>query len=303
MLALTALLTCLLAAAPPDSPFVLVLGVGQDGGFPQAGSDSPAWDDPTKRRLVTSLAVVDPASGERFLFDATPDFRWQLRVLDLAAPPTTGLLLDGIFLTHAHVGHYTGLIHLGREIIGARDVPVWAMPRMSSFLRENGPWGQLVTLQNIVLKPLNADRPVELSERITVTPILVPHRDEYSETVGFIIAGPQRSIFFLPDIDKWEAWDNTAGPQAIERVLERVDLAYLDGSFYSEGEVPGRTMREIPHPLMSESLKRFPPELRRKIRFIHLNRSNPAILSDSAERTEMVEAGFGFAQEGEHYPL
>ncbi len=288
---------------PEDSPYVVVLGVAQDGGFPQAGSESPAWTDESLRRRVTSIAVVDPLSDERFLFDATPDFRWQLRTLDELAPRTSPLVLDGIFLTHAHVGHYTGLIHLGREIIGTRDVPVWAMPRMHAFLTDNGPWSQLVALSNIDLRPLSAGRAVRLNERLRVTPIPVPHRDEFSETVGFLIEGPRRAVFFLPDIDKWEAWDRIDGAGAIERTLARCDVAYLDGSFYSAAEVPGRAMSEIPHPLLTESLARFPIGLRQKIRFIHLNRTNPALLEGSAERSEMIDAGFAFAQEGEIFGL
>eukprot|EP00957_Ditylum_brightwellii_P156501 11911053-Ditylum_brightwellii.AAC.1 len=61
---------------------------------------------------------------------------------------------DGIFLTHAHIGHYTGLMYLGREALGAVDVPVYAMPRMRSFLKNNGPWSQLVSLGNINIQNL-----------------------------------------------------------------------------------------------------------------------------------------------------
>ena len=214
--------------------------------------------------------------------------------------------LAGIFLTHAHVGHYTGLLHLGREVLGTHQVPVWAMPRMVEFLSTNGPWSQLVELENIIVESLQDGQPVRLNDRLTVTPIAVPHRDEFSETVGFLIAGPDRSLFFLPDIDKWERWDEEAGSGAVERILSRADVAYLDGSFYADGEVPGRAMAEIPHPFMIESMRRFgklPVSVRAKIRFIHLNRTNPAILDASAERRVIVEAGFAVAEEGERQAL
>jgi pyrroloquinoline quinone biosynthesis protein B len=280
-------------AVPADEPFVVVLGTGQDGGYPQAGTPpGAAWSD--QRRTAASLGIVDPASGERWIVEATPDFREQLHQLDIIAPRRT-FLLDGILLTHAHVGHYAGLIHLGREIMGARDVPVYAMPRMTEFLRTNGPWSQLVQLNNIALRPLADRAPVQLNPRISVTPLLVPHRDEYSETVGFIITGPRTRLLFLPDIDKWEKWD--ALGTRIEDVIGSVDVAYIDGTFYADGEVPGRSMAEIPHPFIAETIERITsPALRAKTRFIHLNRTNPAAFPESAEARAVIRAGFRIAQ-------
>jgi pyrroloquinoline quinone biosynthesis protein B len=286
-------------------PYVVVLGVGQDGGFPQAGTKEAApWEDRQRRRLPVSLGIVDPVSGERWMVEATPAFPEQLQALDRIAPVEGIPGLSGIFLTHAHVGHYTGLIHLGREIIGARGVPVYTMPRMEQFLRENGPWNQLVALENIELRPLAAGLPTPLNERIQVTPILVPHRDEYSETVGFVIRGPERSVFFLPDIDKWEAWD--ALGTRIEDVIARVDAAYLDATFFGDGEIPGRAMSEIPHPFVEESLDRFGPlplSERQKVRFIHLNRTNPVGWPGTPEWNRVVDTGMRIALRGERVGL
>lgn len=280
-------------AVTPTEPFVILLGTAQDGGHPQAGTKpGEAWA-PQRRRLVASIAIVDPSSGERWLIEATPDFREQLLALDDIAPAEGVPGLSGIFLTHAHVGHYTGLIHLGHEVIGAADVPVYAMPRMREFLSTNGPWDQLVRYRNIELRPLEDGGRVELNSRITITPFLVPHRDEYSETVGFRIDGPNRSILFLPDIDKWERWD-----RRIEDVVADVDVAYLDGTFHADGEIPDRAMADIPHPFIIETMRRFellPASERQKIRFIHLNRTNPVLSEDSEAREAVERAGFRVA--------
>jgi pyrroloquinoline quinone biosynthesis protein B len=290
--------------APRDAPYLVVLGVAQDGGHPQAGTKpGDAWDA-ARRRYASSLAVVDPLTGERWLFEATPDFREQLHELDRIAPTEAVPGLSGIFLTHAHVGHYAGLIHLGREILGARAVPVYAMPRMRTFLESNGPWDQLVRLRNIVARPLEDGTAIRLNERLTVTPFLVPHRDEYSETVGFRIAGPRRTVIFLPDIDKWERWE--ADGTRIEDVVSDVDVAYLDATFYADGEVPGRAISEIPHPFVVETMRRFADAdaaERAKIRFIHLNRTNPALFEDSDEYRAITQAGFRVAQMLELLPL
>ena len=293
------------AETPDRNPFVVVLGVAQDGGFPQAGCIeeccAAAWGDPARRRRVSCLAIVDPQTYQRWLIDATPDFRDQLRMLDAIEPPTGTPGLAGILLTHAHVGHYTGLMFLGHESMGARGVPVYAMPRMGEFLSSNGPWDQLIRYGNIKLRPFAADTPVKLNERITVTPLPVPHRREYSEVVGFRIVGPSKSILFIPDIDKWERWD-----RRIEDLIAGVDIAYLDGTFHADGEIPNRDMSQIPHPFIAESMKRFerlPLEQRAKIRFVHLNHTNPALHAESAAVRAVRAAGFAVAAELERTPL
>jgi pyrroloquinoline quinone biosynthesis protein B len=298
---LLVLLACAAPAWTPEpEPYLVVLGIAQDGGVPQAGTKThPGWTDPAFRRRVVSLGLVDPASGERWLFEATPDFREQLHTLDTLAPAAGKPGLAGIFLTHAHVGHYTGLMFLGHESMGARGVPVYAMPRMSAFLASNGPWSQLVRYENIALRPLEDGAPVRLNERLTVTPFLVPHRQEYSEVVGFRIDGPRRSVVFLPDIDGWEAWD--AEGTRIEDVIAGVDAAYLDATFYANGEIPGRDMSGFPHPFLTHSMARFaalPSSERAKVRFIHLNHTNPALWPGSEARASVEANGFRIAEEG-----
>lgn len=287
------------------APYIVVLGVAQDAGFPQAGCQraccTQAWREAVLRRHVTALALVDPQSSQRWLIDATPDFPEQLRRLDEVAATAHASFLNGIFLTHGHIGHYTGLMHLGREVMGAKALPVYVMPRMRTFLSTHGPWEQLVRLQNVKLQPLQHDSTITLNAGVTITPILVPHRDEYTETVGFRIAGPRHAVLFIPDIDKWEKW-----PRRIEDEIAQVEVAYLDGTFYAEGEIPGRNMAEIPHPFIVESMARFsslPPHERAKIRFLHLNHTNPALILDSAAWRNLHNAGLFVAQEGEQFEL
>ena len=292
-------------AAATAAPYLVVLGVGQDGGVPQAGTaEHPGWSDPERRRLATSLALVDPRSGNRWLFDATPDLPRQLQRLDQVAPSEARPRLSGIFLTHAHIGHYLGLAFLGHEVMGAPEVPVWAMPRMLDFLSSNGPWDQLVRYENVVLRELADGVVVELAPGLSVTPFRVPHRQEYSEVVGFRIDGPVRSALFIPDIDSWEEWDELG--TRIEEQIAEVDLAYVDGTFFANGELGDRDMSGIPHPFISHSMERFarlPAEERDKVRFIHLNHSNPAHWPGSPERVEVEAAGFHIAIEGEREGL
>lgn len=282
-----------------DATYLYVLGVAQDGGYPQAGCYQPhclrGWKDPAHRRTASAVAVVDGTSNRKYLFDATPDIGEQLYRLHRTAPDGT-FKLDGVFLTHAHIGHYTGLMQFGFEAMGARDIPVYAMPRMHAFITDNGPWDQLVRYDNIELKPLADGEEVILSPAVRVTPFLVPHRDEYSETVGFRIDGPNRSAIYLPDIDKWERWDTD-----IREIVRSVDYALVDATFFADGELPGRDMSNIPHPFVSESMELFDelaPDEKARVIFIHMNHTNPLLFDGSDEQDVVREKGFRVAFEG-----
>jgi len=313
LVALLAVATLAAAADEPKpdaAPYAIVLGTAQDAGLPQIGGlaapDAAARRDPALRRLVTSVMVCDPATGDRWLLDASPDLAAQIdraagepatRKMDGPRPP----LVDGIFLTHAHIGHYLGLAQLGREAYGAYGVPLHVSPRMAGFLRGNAPWDLLVKLGNVELVPFTAGEAVALTPALSVTPFEVPHRAEYTDTFGFLVRGPGHALLYLPDIDKWERWD-----ERIEEWIAKVDVALLDGSFYGDGEIPGRAMSEIPHPFIAESLARFaklPESERRKIVFTHLNHTNPAALPGTPERRAIEAAGMRIAVEGERIEL
>ena len=298
-----ALLLARLAPAPAEAPTpqapppeAVVLGIAQDGGVPHAGCHQPlcveARKDPSRRRRVASLGLLDPADKTRFLIDATPDFGEQMETL--------GGIPDAILLTHAHVGHYLGLAQLGREVLGARGVPVYCTPSMGSFLRGNRPWSRLLAQQNIVLREIEPAVEFALSPSLHATAIRVPHRDEDSDTVAFLIRGPRRRLLWLPDIDKWEKWDHRP-----EQLLEDPMLvAFLDGTFFAADEIPGRSIQDIPHPLVPETLARFPGGIapRGRLYFVHLNHTN-RLLWDAKAVEELEKRGAAVAKEGQRIPL
>lgn len=285
----TLLLSGSLAA---QSPYVLILGTAQDGGHPQAGCEKSCckntYGNPQERHGVSSIALVDPQTNERWIFDATPDFTEQLHFLKTKTNDFSGNL-SGVLLTHAHIGHYTGLMHLGHEAMGTKEVPVYAMPKMAEFLKNNGPWSQLVSYKNIELKPLENQQIIQLNERISIQPFTVPHRDEFSETVGYKIITNSKSLIFIPDIDKWSKWKTS-----LSEIVESVDFALLDGTFYADGEIP-RPMSEVPHPFVTETmevLKDLSVENRAKVHFIHLNHTNPLLDKTSDSYKQVLKNGF-----------
>ena len=296
-LLLVALLLPSITAA--EEVFIEVLGVAQDAGYPQANCYLPhclrAWEDPALRRKATSIAVIDRERGKKYLFDATPDMPEQLYELHRLAPDSE-YALEGVFLTHAHMGHYAGLVHFGREAAGTRGVPVFAMPRLKAYLASNGPWDQLVRLRNIELRELSDGVAVDFGPSLTIAPFLVPHRDEYSETVGYRIDGPNRSAVFIPDIDKWAMWETD-----IRDVVRSVDYALLDATFFRDGELGGRDMSKIKHPFVAESMalfEAFDAEDRARVIFIHMNHTNPLLYDGSPEQAEVERRGYRFAREG-----
>jgi len=278
---------------------LVVLGTVQDGGAPHIGCTKKCcerlWKQPDESLKVVSLGIIDYENDKTYVFEATPDFPEQLSHLNRLAGRPMSQMPDGIFITHAHIGHYTGLMFLGREAKGARNVPVYAMPQLHEFLSTNGPWDQLVSLKNVELKSFE-EGAVALSDKLTVKPFTVPHRDEYSETVGFTISGAEKKVIFIPDIDKWSKWEE----DIIEKVSE-VDIAFLDATFYDAKEINNRDISEIPHPFVIESMELFSglsESEKGKIYFIHLNHTNPLLNVQSTEYREVESRRFSVAQFG-----
>lgn len=287
-------------AVTAQQPFVQILGVAQDGGYPHMGCTkkccTTAWKNDSMRRFVVSLAIVDPVAKKWWLLEATPDIKEQLQYFKTITAGKYPYLPAGIFITHAHIGHYTGLMELGREVMNTQQLPVYVLPGMKTFLETNGPWSQLVKLKNIVIHPLTKDIVLSVNERIKIVPFQVPHRDEYSETAGFTIIAGNRKFLFIPDIDKWEKW----GRHIVQEV-EQVDYALIDATFYNSGELPGRNIAEVPHPLVTETMTLFQhadDKTKAKLFFIHFNHTNP-LLWDQSFQKMLQKAGFHLARQGQ----
>ncbi len=293
---------------PGSDILVKVLGTAQDGGIPQIGCYCPncqqARKDPRFSRLISSLAILDLRNNKAYIIDTTPDLRAQYdQIHERLERKKIGKknIPDGILLTHAHIGHYPGLIFYGFESLSTQNLPVYCSKRMGNFLSNNGPWDQLVRLKNISLKILEPPKKINLSENISLVPFNVPHRDEYSDTLGLKIIGPNKSLLYIPDIQSWSGWN-----QSIKEEVEKTDIAILDGTFFSSAELPGRDLTKIGHPFITTSLKILKNSVksgRKKVFFTHLNHTNLALNPEGKERKAVVEAGCGIASEGMEFFL
>ena len=281
-----------------SSTSIVILGTIQDAGSPQIGCKkaccSNLFENPDNNRHIVSLGLIDVPNSKSYLFEATPDIVPQMKKLTGFNKQNDDEIANGIFLTHAHIGHYTGLMFLGKEAMDAKNTVVYAMPRMKEYLVNNGPWSQLIIRENIKINEMENEKSIPLSNKIKVTPFLVPHRDEYSETVGYKIQGPNKSALFIPDIDKWHKWEKD-----IVEEIKKVDYAFLDATFYSGKEINNRDISQIPHPSIIESLDTFESlnkQERNKIIFIHFNHTNPVIDRNSIESKTLKNKGYNIAE-------
>lgn len=283
---------------------LIVLGNAQDAGFPQATCYNKccvdAWKNQESKRFATSIAIVDLNQNQWYLIDATPDIKEQLHLVHEKFGSKLNLIPDKIFLTHGHIGHYTGLIQFSQEAIASKNLEVFAMPKMNKFLNDNVPFNLLIKNKNIFIKNLENEKTINVKEQINITPILVPHRDEYTETVCFKIETKNKKVLFIPDIDAWNLWNKD-----ILTEIKNVDFAFLDGSFYNNKELPNTDMSKIPHPTICDSFELFKNLTetdKKKIHFIHFNHTNP-VFRNTKERKNVLEMGFNLAEQGAIFNL
>ncbi|MDC0034583.1 MBL fold metallo-hydrolase [Flavobacteriaceae bacterium] len=281
-----------------QSEYIYILGNTQDAGLPHIGCQHPFCEDNFdiyEEYYTTSIAVVNSDLKKYILFEATPDITFQLNNLKRNIFHEF-LLPESIYITHAHMGHYTGLMYFGREALGSKDLLVRVLPRMSKFLQNNGPWSQLVDINNIKIEEINFESSTNELSNILVTPVQVPHRDEYSETAGYIIEGKNKKALFIPDIDKWEKWDRN-----LSQLAKEFDFLLIDATFYDSKEI-NRDISEIPHPLVTETidlLSGLDLKNRNKVYFIHMNHTNMMLNPDSELSKLVTSKGFNIARLGQ----
>lgn len=261
------------------------LGTAQDGGVPHLGCQcdacSTARDDPNAQRLSASLQVYDEKRGINYIFDASPDIRFQIE----------SDYIDGIFLSHGELGTTTGLLYLGKESINANMVPVYCTAGVTEFLEDNYAYRLLIDRNNIVVNEFASDQEVEVMG-LTVTPIEVVHRYVPTDTHAFRIDSGEKTLFYITDIDYWT-------DEALEQV-ENADIAVVDGTFWSEEEID--RFERVPHPPIKESLEKL-ADMDTEIYFTHINHTNPVLDPDSPERQQVEDAGFHIAEEGDEIDL
>ncbi|WP_281194553.1 MBL fold metallo-hydrolase [Halorubrum sp. F4] len=261
---------------------VEILGSAQDAGVPHLGcrcaNCEAARESSDRTRYASAILLEDDG---RFLFDATPDVRFQLAEIP-----------DGVFLTHAHLGHLSGLLYLGRESADTDEVPVYATAGLGDVIEENDPLCSLVSNRNVDLRSVADGASVSL-ETTSITPIRVDHRESLpTGTLSYRIDGPDRSLLYMSDID-------TLTTHA-ESLIRNVDVALVDGTFWNRDEID--RVADVPHPTVRSSMDVL-DDADTEVAFTHLNHTNPLLDPGSDARARLESAGFRVAERGDTFEL
>lgn len=271
---------------------IYILGTVQDGGFPHTGCNKrcckEAWTNHSLRKNIASVAIIDHNTKNYWIIDITPDFKIQYQMIN--AYLDDQYIFSGIFLTHSHIGHYSGLLELGLEVLNTKDIPVYVMPQLLKFLKNNASINFLFQSNNITPVEITENKINQLSKDLSVISFLVPHRNEMSETVGYNIKTKDTSIIYIPDIDAWSDWDTN-----IIEIIKKHDLLFIDGTFYDKNELNNRNIKNVPHPSILESMELFKKlhiKDKNKIYFTHLNHTNKLLQIGSKEREKVLDQHF-----------
>lgn len=286
-----------------------VLGTAQDGGYPQPGCNCPncqrTLNNKELKRLPASLGILDITHKKSYIIDPTPHLAEQLNILNETAKKYDFLKdhLEGVLITHAHMGHYPGLMYFGKEAINSDKLSVQTSKSLKNFLTSNQPWKQLVDNENIKINTFEFEKEISLSTDLKVIPVEVPHRQEFSDTSAFIIKGSSKSAFYLPDIDSWEGFDDK-----FNEISQKTDFLILDGTFYSKEELMkfrGRKIEEVPHPPIKETLKKIDNGILElndsEVCFTHFNHTNSILRPNF--KNEVKRKNIKFLKEGEEFNL
>ncbi|HXM95542.1 MAG TPA: MBL fold metallo-hydrolase [Candidatus Dormibacteraeota bacterium] len=303
---------------------VKVLGSAAGGGFPQwncACRNCRHMRDGSLRgrpRTQTQLAFSTD-SKVWFLVSASPDLRTQILATPELAPHEGSVPspIAGVFLPSADVDSVMGLLHL-REFqsffafatsgvqrvlhkenrifrVLERAVPPvkWltlsSKGRLGCHLSEQ-PGAKPEFICGTV--PLGGEYPDYVGEEVART--LPP--DE--AVVGFVFQNSEKSIFYAPSLGgDFGAWRFSA---------EMADLAFLDGTFWSDDELiktsrSTKTAREMGHlPLWGPDglLAQYPSNTKGRKVLIHINNTNPILDETSAEHRAVLDAGWEIAYDG-----
>jgi pyrroloquinoline quinone biosynthesis protein B len=85
----------------------------------------------------------------------------------------------------------------------------------------------------------------------------------------------------------------------------QIDIALLDGTFWSKDELGGRDQSKVPHPPVFQTLNMLgnredgDPE----VYFTHLNHTNPLYDAEGEQMKQVTSLGWKVAQQGQRFTL
>lgn len=302
---------------------LLVLGSAAGGGFPQWNSNDAASrraraNDPAAPRRSQSSIAVTADDRHWVVFNASPDLRQQI-IDNPPLHPRDGLRhspIAAVVVTNGDVDHVAGLLTL-RE---SYPFALYGTERVLSVLRANSIFNVL-NPDFVERRPMRLGEPFEVGgpkdqgTGIVVEPFAVPGKvalyledakaganfgTRPEDTVGLRIAARDNGsqFFYIPGC--------ASLPDDLARRLSGASLVLFDGTLWRDDEmiaagVGTKTGRRMGHMSVSGpegTMAAFEKlGVKRKV-FIHMNNSNPILLSDSPERAAIERAGWEAARDG-----
>ena len=291
---------------------VTILGTAQDAGIPQAGCSCKrcinAHNFPEYKKYPVSIGI-EGCDGSKHLLEITRNLPEQLKEWSGEVEPLGIFVPETVTITHLHLGHIEGIGQFGKPVMNTSDLPIYLSEKNRESIEQRNDIQLMIKERNIKFEPQKYNHSFQPKEdcgfKLRLIPI--PHRSELGDTAGIIIEGKKKNLLFLPDQDSWEKTLESFSVKDIRELftLLEIDIAWIDGTFWNLKELPGRNLKEIPHPIIEESLEllgmRRPEDP--EVSFIHLNHSNPVNDNDSMERKLVQSRGWSVCERNQTVTL
>jgi pyrroloquinoline quinone biosynthesis protein B len=291
---------------------VRILGSAAGGGFPQWNCRCPTCEaaraGAAARPRTQSSIAIRGATGPWFLANASPDLRQQLE--PLAGEPADGVRaapVAGVLLTDAEIDHTAGLLLL-RE--SSTPIRVYGSDAVRRALTDGFPvlpilggysgvdWKPLEPGSSLAIEGSSLE--VESFAAGGDAPRYLAATGAEVEACGLVFRDRETGgvLTYVPGLARLD--DEVLGR------LETSDLVLVDGTFWRDDElarlgISDRSARDMGHvPLSGDggTLAALARLERPRKALVHINNTNPILLEDSPERTEVARAGVEVAHDG-----
>ncbi|MEA2772426.1 MAG: pyrroloquinoline quinone biosynthesis protein [Acetobacteraceae bacterium] len=292
-------------------PIAVVLGSAAGGGFPQWNCGCRLCSlvragDP-RVRAATQASVAVSGDGESWLLvGASPDLRQQLSQTPRLWPRTPGRdsPITGVLLTGGDVDAIAGLLVLRER----QPFTIYAPAALLDVLADNHVFDVLdpALVRRVEVTPM---QPMTCAGNLTLTLLPMPGKvplyqevrgatePEAAPAYAALLHAGGRSVIVAPGCA--EITD------AVHTQLMQADVLFFDGTLFTDDEMiaaglgakTGRRMGHTPISGPNGTLTKLSDLPGRRI-FLHINNTNPILLSDSPERRAVEAAGFEVAYDG-----
>jgi pyrroloquinoline quinone biosynthesis protein B len=289
----------------------VVLGSAAGGGFPQWNCGCPqcrlARQGDPRVRSATQASVAVTGDGDGWVIvGASPDMRQQLSERSRLWPRTAGRdsPITGVVLTGGDIDAIAGLLVLRER----QPFTVYAPAPLLDVLTENDVFDVLdpAIVQRVEVRPLE---PIPCGGGLTLTILPMPGKVPlYRETPGAteaqagltyaaMLQAGDRSVIVAP-----ACADIT---DAVLTQFQDANVLFFDGTLFTDDEMieaglgtkTGTRMGHVPISGPKGTLARLANLPARRI-FLHINNTNPILLSDSPQRRQVQDAGFEVSYDG-----